>query len=81
MDGYGAALADQLLHAIAEMNGEQRTAAAGVIGEATSTDFLRGYEAGYVGELWLREVESAAWQILYAYDSGTWDEHQEFLQA
>ncbi|WP_405392431.1 hypothetical protein OG596_34245 [Streptomyces sp. NBC_01102] len=81
VDGDGAALADQLLHAIAEMDGERRTAAAVVIGEAISTDFLRGYEAGYVGELWLREVESAAWQVLYAYDSGTWEEHQEFLQA
>lgn len=81
VDGDGAALADQLLHVIAEMNGEQRTAAAGVIGEAIGTEFLSGYEAGYVGELWLREVESAAWQVLYAYGSGTWEAHQEFLQA
>ncbi|MEU0162261.1 hypothetical protein ABZ154_26375 [Streptomyces sp. NPDC006261] len=81
VDGDGAALVDQLLQAITEMDGEQRTAAAVVIGEVISTDFLRGYEAGYVGELWLREVESTAWQVLYAYDSGTWEEHQEFLQA
>ncbi|MEU9677858.1 hypothetical protein AB0D92_30655 [Streptomyces parvus] len=81
VDGDGAGLADQLLHAIAEMDDKQRTAAAGVIGEAIGTEFLSGYEAGYVGELWLREVESAAWQVLHAYDSGTWEEHQEFLQA
>ncbi|MEU2765071.1 MULTISPECIES: hypothetical protein [unclassified Streptomyces] len=46
-----------------------------------STEILNGQEAGYGGELWLREVGCAAWQVLYAYDSGPGEEHQEFLQA
>ncbi|MFG2615815.1 hypothetical protein [Streptomyces anulatus] len=82
IDGDGTALADQLLTAVAEMSSEQRSAAAGVIGEAIGTEHLSGYEAGYVGELWLREVESAVWQVLHAYRGRTtWDEQQEFLQA
>ncbi|MFH9371162.1 hypothetical protein ACH4K8_36490 [Streptomyces anulatus] len=78
VDGDGAALADQLLSVVAGMSSDQRTAAAEVIG----TEFLSGYETGYVGELWLREVESAAWQILHAYSGrSTWDDQQEFLQG
>ncbi|MBT2895230.1 hypothetical protein HET64_00780, partial [Streptomyces sp. McG3] len=78
IDGDGTALADQLLHAVVEMSDNQRTAAAEVIGK----ECLHGYEAGYVGELRLREAESAVWQILYAYSGrSTWDDQQEFLRA
>ncbi|MFJ7200718.1 MULTISPECIES: hypothetical protein [unclassified Streptomyces] len=64
------------------MSSDQRTAAAEVIGKAIGTEHLRGYEADYIGELWLREAESAAWQILHAYRGRTtWDEQQEFIQA
>ncbi|MFD7673776.1 hypothetical protein [Streptomyces anulatus] len=82
VDGDGTALADQLLGAVAGMSSDQRTAAAELIGTAIGTEFLIGYEAGYVGELWLREVGSAAWQILHSYSGrSTWDDQQEFLQA
>ncbi|MEV7491755.1 hypothetical protein ACFYT5_23880 [Streptomyces anulatus] len=82
VDGDGAALADQLLSVVAEMSSDQRTAAAELIGTAIGMEFLSGYEAGYVGELWLREVESAAWQIMHAYSGrSTWGDQPEFLQA
>ncbi|MFC8707169.1 hypothetical protein [Streptomyces anulatus] len=55
VDGDGTALADQLLGAVAGMSSDQRTAAAELIGTAIGMEFLSGYEAGYVGELWLRE--------------------------
>ncbi|MDQ8707573.1 hypothetical protein RCO28_34645 [Streptomyces sp. LHD-70] len=81
VEGDGVALADQLLTVVSGMNTEQRAAAAEVIGKAIGTDYL-AYEASYIGELWLRDVESAAWQILHAYQcSGTWEEQQEFVQA
>ncbi|MFF9593835.1 hypothetical protein ACF1FX_32405 [Streptomyces sp. NPDC014646] len=82
VDGDGTGLADQLLSAVAEMSSEQRSAVARVIGKEIGTEHLSGYDAGYVGELWLREVESAAWQVLHACRSRTaWDDQQKFLQA
>ncbi|GAA2330300.1 hypothetical protein Scani_34120 [Streptomyces caniferus] len=82
IDGDGTALADQLLHMVAEMNTEQRSAAATVIGKAIGTNHLSGYKADYIGELWLRDVESAAWQILHAYSGRrTWEDQQEFVRA
>jgi hypothetical protein len=82
MDGDGAGLADQLLTLVAEMSTEQRLAAAEVIGTAIGTNHFSGYKDGYVGELWLREVESAAWQVLHAYcGRRTWEEQQEFVRA
>ncbi|MCX4648151.1 hypothetical protein [Streptomyces sp. NBC_01446] len=82
VDGDGTALADQLLHVIAEMSTEQRSAAAEVIGQAIGTEHLGGYKSDYIGELWLRDVESAAWQVLHAYRGRrTWEDQQEFVRA
>lgn len=82
VDGDGAALADQLLTAVSGMNSTQRVAAAEVIGKAIGTEHLVGYKAEYIGELWLRDVESAAWQILHAHRSpSTWEDQQEFVRA
>ncbi|MYT82453.1 hypothetical protein YW3DRAFT_05846 [Streptomyces sp. MnatMP-M77] len=73
--------ADQLLLAIADMGDELRTATAEAIGAAISTAFLRSDGLGHAGALSLREVESAAWKVLYAHGSGTLEEHQELLQV
>ncbi|MFF1716249.1 hypothetical protein [Streptomyces sp. NPDC058268] len=64
------------------MNTEQRSAAAEVIGQAIGTEHLRGYKADFIGTLWLRDVEMAAWQVLHAYRGGRiWEDQQDFVHV
>jgi len=77
--GDGAGLADQLLTAVSEMNSGQRAAAAIVIGEGLEEKNLSGYKTEVLGELWLRDVETTAWRVLYATRKpDTWEDQQEF---
>jgi hypothetical protein len=79
----GVGLADQLLTAVKEMDGQQRAAAAEVIGDGlTETVDLGGYPDEVIGELWLRDVELTAWRVLYADRRPTgWEERQQFQDA
>ncbi|MFF3326921.1 hypothetical protein [Streptomyces sp. NPDC002889] len=64
LDGDGAGLADQILTAVGDMSAEQRGAAAAVIGR-----HLAGYadhEGAWLGERWLRDAETNAWQLVHA---------------
>lgn len=50
--------------------------------KAIYTGHLGGCKADYIGELWLRDVESAAWEVLHAYRGRrTWEDQQELVRA
>lgn len=66
LQGDGKALADQLITALSEMSGPQRKAASAVIGEALEGTGMWGSSPGWLGDLWLQDVERTAWRILYA---------------
>ncbi|MGW1870914.1 hypothetical protein ACWCPS_35915 [Streptomyces mauvecolor] len=66
LQGDGKALADQLTTAMAEMSAQQRKAAGAVIGEALEGEGMWESSRGWLGEMWLQDVERTAWRILYA---------------
>ncbi|NJQ05111.1 hypothetical protein [Streptomyces lonarensis] len=65
LDGHGAGLATRLLGAFGGMSTDQRVATALLVGEhLTNGDDFPG-PASTTGELWLRDVELTAWQIIH----------------
>ncbi|WP_351233826.1 hypothetical protein [Streptomyces sp. NPDC002133] len=80
LDGDGAGLADQLLTAMTDMNSEERTAAAALIGQHLADHAgLPENEGPGLGELWLRDVDITAWRLLYADRTRpTWESQTAF---
>ncbi|NJP65931.1 hypothetical protein [Streptomyces spiramenti] len=67
LDGHGAGLADRLLDAVGTMSTEHRAATALLVGEHLTDSGGFPGPASTTGELWLRDVELTAWQVIHNY--------------
>ena len=72
-------LASHLLSFVAELNNDQRTAVARMIGDTLSD--LAIEDDQHIGELWLRDAQITAWRVLLAGHSNGTKNRGQFFEA
>jgi hypothetical protein len=82
LDGNEAGIAGRVLSFLEELDDQQRDAVAQLIGGALDHNtFVAG--GRYLGNLWLRDAETSAWQVLLARrrTHDTAEDRERFLEA